>query len=269
VKKKIKNLFYNSNSQSIKYEKYFHVYEKIFKKFKNKKVKFVEIGIHNGGSLEIWKNFFPKGSKIIGIDINPECRQFSKKNIEVFIGNQSEPKFWDNFFSKIGKVDIVLDDGGHTNLDQIITASKVIKNIKDGGVLLVEDTHTSYSSIYNSSKNFSFIEFSKKVIDDINSKYSNKIKKFNFSLSNHVYSVEFYESMVVFNIDKKKTYYNKLLTNKKKNFGIQDKTWQGNEIHVFKIKNIFSKFKNLISLNKLLTFIKHKTNNKILKKYFE
>ena len=149
--KSLKEEFYKLDNFSTKWEKYFAVYEDIFQKYKNKEITFVEIGVFNGGSLKLWKNYFGPNSRIIGIDLNKECKKFEdkKNNIEIFIGNQSDEQFWDNFFDSVGKVDVILDDGGHTNIDQIITATKVIENIKDGGLLATEDTHTSYLKEYN------------------------------------------------------------------------------------------------------------------------
>ena len=107
MKNQFLELFKETKNQSRKLIKYFSVYEEIFKDFREKDIIFVEIGIHNGGSLEIWKKYFSKRSRIIGIDINPECKKFETEGIEVFIGNQSDPEFWKSFFLKVGKVDIV------------------------------------------------------------------------------------------------------------------------------------------------------------------
>ena len=86
----------------------------------------------------------------------------------------------EKFFKKYGKVDVVLDDGGHTNYQQIKTVNSCIPNIKDGGILITEDVHTSYikDKWYNPSKH-SFINYTKKLIDDINSRYPG-LKKKNF-----------------------------------------------------------------------------------------
>ena len=91
--------FLKSENQSIKWKKYFSVYEELFSQYKNKKIIFVEIGIANGGSLKIWKNFFGKDSKIIGIDLNEKCKKFEDldNDIHIEIGNQSSEEFWNNF----------------------------------------------------------------------------------------------------------------------------------------------------------------------------
>ena len=56
----IKKYFYESKSFSIKHEKYFNVYEKLLSRFRDKEITLVEIGIHNGGSLHIWKKYLLK-----------------------------------------------------------------------------------------------------------------------------------------------------------------------------------------------------------------
>lgn len=269
MKHQFLELFKETKNQSEKFIKYFSIYEEIFKDYREKDIIFVEIGIYNGGSLEIWKKYFSKKSRIIGIDINPVCKKFEAEGIEVFIGNQSDPEFWKSFFLKVGKVDIILDDGGHTNLDQIITAASVVPNINDGGILLTEDTHTSYMKSYNSEMKKSFINFSKKIIDDINLKYSKTLKQYEFSLSNYVYSIIFFESIVVYKIDRTKTEFNKLLISDGKSHNIKDLTWEANEINVKKIKYFLSFFSSFFLLKKFTKLLKKKINSKVLEKYFK
>ena len=267
----LKKEFYKLEDFSTKWEKYFDVYENIFRNYKNKKITFVEIGIFNGGSLKLWKNYFGPNSRIIGIDINKECKKFENKknNIEVFIGNQSDEQFWDNFFNSVGKVDIILDDGGHTNLDQIITTTKVVDKINDGGLLVIEDTHTSYLSEYNSSKKFSFINFVKCMVDDLNSNIDLKtnIKK-NFSLKKYIYSIEFFESIVVFKIDKSKTLKNLNISNLGKFHSITNLSNKGNEF-LLKKKISFNESYFFFKLKRIKKIIKNYINNNYIKRFFK
>src|SRR6056300_316142 len=155
--KKLIDLFYESENRSIKWKKYFPVYENLFNSYKNKNITFVEIGVLDGGSLEIWKKYFGKDSRIIGIDNNPNCKKFENENFEIFIGSQSDKNFWKDFFNKVGKVDIILDDGGHTNDQQIITLTECVNNINDDGIHVVEDVHSSYMKYYGNPSKYSFI----------------------------------------------------------------------------------------------------------------
>ena len=58
IKHNIKKLFLKSKNFSHKVQNYFEIYDEHFSKYINKSITFVEIGIHNGGSLEIWKKYF-------------------------------------------------------------------------------------------------------------------------------------------------------------------------------------------------------------------
>ena len=169
-------LFKNSQKSSMKWSSYFQVYENIFSKYRNKKITFVEIGVFNGGSLFIWKKFFGKKAKIIGIDANPNAKKIEKFVFCEF-GNQSDSKFWENFFKKEGKVDIILDDGAHKNLHQITTVHCCLPHIKDGGKIVVEDTVTSYiKKEFNNPSKYSFINFCNLIIENIH-KRSGLLKK--------------------------------------------------------------------------------------------
>ena len=217
----IKKYFEESKYFSMKLEKYFHVYELILSKYKLRKdLTVVEIGVKDGGSLFIWKKLFPH-AKIIGIDLNIECKKFEKDGFIIEIGDQSSREFWKDFFYKHQNVDIIIDDGGHTNTQQINTAISCIPFIKDGGILVTEDVMCSYFFNFGNPSKYSFINFCKKIIDDINFKFPG-IGKFEFSLNNYVHSIEFFESIVVFKIDRKQCAFNKIITNNKKNYNHED-----------------------------------------------
>ena len=209
------------------------------------------------------EKFFWKKAKIIGIDLNPDIKRFEKYGFDILIGDQSREDFWNKFFKKYGKVDIVLDDGGHTNYQQIKTVNSCIPNIKDGGILITEDIHTSYikDKWYNPSK-YSFINYTKKLIDDINSRYPG-LKKQNFSLSKYIYSIYNFESITVFNIDRKLSKMNKEVRNNK--LSINPKEFRASlseDSFFYKIKKFFNTKTNftylifLINSFKLMKFFK-------------
>ena len=269
MKKTLRELFESSKNYSFKWEKYFDVYDNYFRKYQGKKITFVEIGVFNGGSLSIWKEYFGPQSRIIGIDINPECKKFENDEFEIIIGNQSDPIFWDKFFNKVGKVDIILDDGGHTNLDQVITTTKCVEKINDSGLLIIEDTHTSYLNHYNSKNRYSFINFSKKIIDDVNYKFPfDDHKKKIFSLNDYIYSIHFYESIVIFEIDRTKTKENKLLNNDGVFHNIKDLSFQANQINIKRLKSLMQNTP-FGKMNRLIKKFADFANNKKIKKFFD
>ena len=151
----------------------------------------MEIGVFRGGSLDMWNYYFDNDCKIFGIDTNPDCKQFEKDNIKIIIGDQGDPLFWDNFNEAGINFDIIIDDGGHMMHQQIITFEKMYPMVKDQGVYLCEDTHTSYWGWTNNTTP-TFTDYSKNFVDKLN--YFHQIPKkecFN------TFCVSFYDSVVV------------------------------------------------------------------------
>jgi len=202
VEKKIKNSFIKSKYLSNKHLNYFDVYDDLLKDYIDKEIIFVEIGVLNGGSLFMWRDYFGPKARIIGIDLNPAAKKFEKDGFEIFIGDQEKPEFLNDFFKKIGKIDILLDDGGHTNNQQIVTTLNSIENIKDGGLLIIEDTHASYMKEFGNPSENSFVNFSKKNIDYINFRFPNigEIKEIFYQ---NVFSITFFESIICYKINRK------------------------------------------------------------------
>ena len=272
--KDLLSLFYESEYYSLKYKNYFPIYEKLFSKYRGKKITFVEVGVLSGGSLFMWRNYFGKDARIIGVELNPEAKRFEKYGFEIHIGNQSDENFWKDFFEKVGDVDIILDDGGHTNFQQIVTACSCIPFIKDNGIMVVEDVFHSYgvsygaSGFYNPSK-YSFINFCKKTVDDVNYRFPEN-KKFKFSLNKNVFSVEFFEAIVAFNINKELSKIkNEVLYSKGKNIEAKDYA------HVHNA-NVPGSNKFVVSIKKILKkarsnfkYVVFKVNESISKKYFK
>ena len=255
--------FLKSKYYSLKYSNYFHIYDELFSKYKNKKIIFVEIGVFSGGSLFAWRKFFGKKATIVGIDLNPSVKKFEKYGFKIFIGDQSKKAFWKKFFSKIGKVDIVLDDGGHTNYQQIITTNCCIPNIKDNGTLVVEDVHTSFlkNKWYNPSK-YSYINYTKKLIDDINSRFPG-LKKHNYSLRKYIYSIKSYESIISYNINRKMCKENILISNKGESINPKELRSELDKNSIlFKVKKFFKTKSNFTYLVFLINSFK-------LKKFFK
>jgi len=204
--------FLNSEYRSVKVDSYFAVYEELFSRFKRQPVTFVEIGVSNGGSLFMWRGFFGPNARVIGIDFNPNAKKWAEHGFEIFVGDQSDPSFWDDFFEKVGPIDILLDDGGHTNNQQIMTFEKCLPFINDGGLIVTEDSHTSYQREFGNPSKYSFMSFAKRIIDGVNSRYPG-LPAYKNSYANSVYSVEFFESMVAFKIDRAKCVVPKVIDN--------------------------------------------------------
>src|SRR6056300_140523 len=196
-----------------KLESYFNVYEKIFQSYKGKKITFVEVGVSTGGSLQMWRKYFGENARIIGVELNPEAKKLEADGFEIFIGNQSDPIFWKKFYEAVGKIDILLDDGGHKNIQQISTVHNSLPFINNNGLVVVEDTHASYLSEFKNPSYFSFINYCNKIIESIHRRCTALNKKTNI-YSNKIFSVNFYESITVLNIDSEKCFSSSPIINK-------------------------------------------------------
>lgn len=187
--------------RSYKHSTYFDVYDKFFSPYVGKKITFVEIGVLGGGSLFMWRDFFGPQARIIGVELNPEAKRWEEEGFEIFIGSQSDPDFLEKLAKEVGEIDIVLDDGGHTYEQQIITTECLLPHIRDGGILMVEDTHTSYMEGFG-FKRMSFIKYAMNMVDRINHRFS---KLTPATAEKRVWGLSFFESFVVFEVNKKAT----------------------------------------------------------------
>ena len=265
----MKNLyshFKKAPRYTIKWKNYFPIYEKLLKKFQNKRITLVEIGLGDGGSLHMWKSFLGKKSRIIGIELNPNAKKLEKDGFEIFIGDQARSDFWKNFYKKVGKVDVIIDDGGHRNVQQITTLVESVKYINKGGLIAIEDTHSNFMKKkgYGNPSKYSLINFSMSVIENIHRRNPMLNKKMNF-FSKYIYSIEFFDSIVVFNINKNKCVTAIDLENNsslKENF--IDYKYRGNSVEVNK-KSYIMNFLNK-NFSKRSFFFKILDNLKI-KKY--
>ena len=192
----------------------------------------------------MWREFFGPNARIIGIDLNPSAKKWEKHGFEIFIGNQSDKIFWTNFIQQVHSIDVVLDDGGHTYLQQIVTAEMLLPHINDDGMLVIEDTHTSYMDGFGPQR-YSFIKYVNKMIDDINHRFSQLGLK---NLKMRVWSIQCFESIVAFHINFKNT---NILSEPTTNNAIDDlsKDYRNHEDRYY---NLIQKIKQMLRIFKLV-----------------
>lgn len=198
----LEKYFYNNKGKLIhKWLHYFDIYHRHFAPFRKKEITVLEFGVFQGGSLQMWRNYFGKKARIIGVDINPKCQELEEKGIEIHIGDQEDRNFLKQLMKKVGPVDVVIEDGGHTMKQQINTFEEVFPYVTEGGVFLIEDLHTSFWKEYSGGykKSTSFIEYSKKIIDDIHAWHSQDKKRFKVNKNTkNIKGMHVYDSIIVF-----------------------------------------------------------------------
>jgi hypothetical protein len=182
-----------------KWKHYFPIYERHFKDFVYKPVTFIEIGCGLGGSLQMWKRYFGPHARIIGVDVDPTCKNFEEDQIEVYIGQQQDCGFLENLVKDVGPPDIVLDDGSHIMSHVTATFEFLYPRLPKNGIYMVEDMHSAYWEEYEGGlrKPSTFIEVCKNLIDELNADHTRGAlppTKFTTSTA----SMHFYDSVIVF-----------------------------------------------------------------------
>ena len=182
-----------------KYLHYFFVYERHLSQFVGKPITVLEIGVNHGGSLRMWREYFGKNAKIIGIDVNPMCEAFATDQIDVRIGGQEDKNFLQSIIDEFGTPDVVIDDGSHI-MDHINASFDFLySKVSPNGVYIIEDLHTAYWDDAGGGlkKAGTFIERCKDMVDELNAFHTRKAL-YPTEFTKTTRSISFYDSMVVF-----------------------------------------------------------------------
>jgi hypothetical protein len=161
--------------------RYQYPYDKFLTKFRNTKCTIFEIGIDDGRSLPVWETFLPK-ARIYGMDIGVEMKL---NRGEVFKGDQSNINDLKIVSEKIGKCDIIIDDGSHVADHQLKTFYYLFENLLDwGGVYVIEDIECSYwranVSCYGYESGYTnIVDYFSNLNHSVNSNYSNHTNHLN------------------------------------------------------------------------------------------
>jgi|688.fasta_scaffold03813_3 hypothetical protein len=129
---------------------YLDLYYSLLHKKKYTAQNILEIGIHIGGSIKLWYDFFPN-AKIYGLD-SQMCTDhilfpnMLKNNERVVLFTNTDAYKEDvidkNITSKNIKFDFMIDDGPHTLESQQNFIRYYSKFLKDDGILVIEDVQT-------------------------------------------------------------------------------------------------------------------------------
>ena len=168
----------------VKWEKYFDFYGRILDQQAETSrseggsgapIRLLEIGVAEGGSLNLWREYFGDKAVIYGIDVDPRCASLPNVKAEVRIGSQTDPGFLSSVVEEMGGVDIVIDDGSHLSQDVVQSFLHLFPKLESPGYYFVEDLHTSYWPKWGGGlrRRQSSIEFLRTLVDVQNSFYFN------------------------------------------------------------------------------------------------
>lgn len=152
-----------------------------------------------GHSLRMWKAYFPR-SHIYAIDCYDK-RAVQEGRITIFQGRQDDAAFLRAVAARIGRIDIVIDDGSHLNRDVIASFETLFPLLDEQGIYVVEDTQTSYWPGFGGSSEAletptTTMGYFKRLIDGLN--YEERLQPgYQPSyVDRHIVAMHFYHNMV-------------------------------------------------------------------------
>lgn len=158
------------------FHNYTKVYASYFDPIRDLDLKFLEIGICRGESVKLWEKYFVN-SELHFIDINPDTVVYHSSRSFYHYIDQSNFSALQKFAQNLGYTfDIIIDDGGHTMEQQIVSFLALFPFVSSGGFYIIEDLHTSYWKAYGGFGQVgqpvagpgTCTEFLKKLVDDLN-----------------------------------------------------------------------------------------------------
>jgi Methyltransferase domain len=190
-----------------KWPHFFPIYERAFSRFREgftppggsaRPLRFLEIGVSQGGSLQLWRTYFGGRAVIFGVDIDPRCAAVNDPDLNVRIGSQADPAFLSAVVEEMGGVDIVLDDGSHIAQHQRASLDVLWPLLSEGGLYVIEDAQTAYWRAWQGGyrKSGTIIETAKAMVDDMHARYHVNGAERTFADS-EVASITFHDGIIV------------------------------------------------------------------------
>lgn len=180
---------------------YTNVYPKYFDSIKYDAFNFLEIGVgggpnkeSGGGSLRMWKKYFPK-AKIIGIDIFDKSF-FDEDRIKTYIGSQSNISFL-NSITQTHDFKVVVDDGSHLSNDVITSFLYLFPKMPSKGLYIIEDIHACFFDTDVKYNGISTFDFFKSLVDKVPNNLSfTHIRNENISIDS-IDFIHFYPKLII------------------------------------------------------------------------
>jgi 23S rRNA U2552 (ribose-2'-O)-methylase RlmE/FtsJ len=150
-----------------KWDHYFEIYHRHLARFVNSECRVMEIGVDSGGSLRMWRNYFGAKANIYGVDIEPDCKVYEREGVKIFIGDQADRSFWRKVKEEVPHLDILIDDGGHSAHQQMVTLEELLPHLSPGGVYICEDVHGRGNTFLFYIAGLTSQLYETKLIDDL------------------------------------------------------------------------------------------------------
>jgi hypothetical protein len=110
------------------------LYDKLFSPLKDSVSNVLEIGVYDGGSILLWRDYFVNAT-ITAIDINDCSSKLDNDRINHVVANA----YNQDLLQSLPKFDIIIDDGPHTLDSMIFFVQNYLQLLTDTGIAVIED----------------------------------------------------------------------------------------------------------------------------------
>ncbi|MFC1684806.1 class I SAM-dependent methyltransferase [Pseudomonadota bacterium] len=133
---------------------YLDIYDPILESWLDKDVNLLELGVHKGGSLLLWRDYFSRG-KIVGVDKELPKDFEANERIRIYEGSQDDKEFLTHVANETAPdgFDIIIDDASHMgSLTKTSFWHLFDNHLKPNGLYVIEDWGTGYWSDWHDGK---------------------------------------------------------------------------------------------------------------------
>jgi cephalosporin hydroxylase len=188
---------------------YLAEYQELFHKFVLKPINLLEIGVSNGGMLQIWKEYFGPNAVVSGIDTNPiVCDMNLGEGIQLFCLDSYTSDTALSSILEDQKYEIIIDDGSHRSPDVIKLFILLFERVTPGGYYVIEDTYYSYWSKYGLAGGFrktgTTMDYFSHLTDLLNvnhfpflTDFIENLTEFEVYCSQWISSIQFLDSLII------------------------------------------------------------------------
>ena len=125
-------------------------YERHFDDLRYEPVALLEVGIHDGASLRMWRDWFPYGA-IVGIDKNPSTMIEDEHRIVTLCDDASIPRPWRQFERNGARFNMIIDDGSHQAEEIVGAWTYLWPLLAPGGWYVIEDLASQFCPEFGGS----------------------------------------------------------------------------------------------------------------------
>lgn len=157
---------------SQRWESYLTVLDRTLAPRRLDPVRMLEVGVQNGGSLEVWAGYFGDALVLVGNDIDLRCRDltFSDPRVHLVVGDITDAQVQREVAGHAERFDVIMDDGSHRSADIIAAFVALFPVLEEGGTYVIEDLHCSYYASFGGGlfTQRSALGFLRRLVDVVN-----------------------------------------------------------------------------------------------------